>query len=78
MPNSRSAAHPDYARAAFLGAIREIDLLRSRHRATINMQRLRNAAWAINPRRTLVAQRTTITRFLEAARSAVDSLTRRA
>lgn len=77
MSNARRGAHPDYARAAFLGAVHQFDLLRSRNRSRVNVGRLRSAAWAIDPRRPLVAQRATVERFFGAARDALDSLSRR-
>jgi hypothetical protein len=77
MPNARGAAHPDYARAAFLGAVHQFDLLRARNRGRVNIARLRSAAWAIDAHRPLVAQRATVERFFAAARDALDSLSRR-
>jgi hypothetical protein len=77
MANARSAARPDYARAAFLGAVHQFDLLRARNRGRVNVARLRSAAWAIDPRRPLVAQRATVERFFAAARDALDALSRR-
>jgi hypothetical protein len=77
MTISRNAARPDYARAAFLGAVHQFDLLRDRTRARVNVARLRSAAWAIDPKRSLVAQRATVERFFAAARDALDSLSRR-
>jgi hypothetical protein len=76
MPTARRNARPDYARAAFLAAIHEIDLLRTRHGARVNMERLRSRAWAIDPRRTLAGQRNSVTRFFQSARDAVDSFSR--
>jgi hypothetical protein len=78
MPNARSAARPDYARAAFLGAVRELDVLRQRRRARVNVAGLRSTAWAINPRRSLAAQRATVDRFFTSARDALNSLSRSA
>ena len=77
MPNAGSAARPDYARAAFLGAVHQFDLLQSRNRGRVNVARMRSTAWAIDPRRSLIAQRATVERFFAAARDALDSLSRK-
>jgi hypothetical protein len=74
MPRVRGSAHPDYARAAFLAAAREFDLLRARRRAAVDTARLRSTAWAIRPDQRLAAQRGTVQRFFEAARDALHSL----
>ncbi|MDQ3997620.1 MAG: hypothetical protein M3303_11480, partial [Gemmatimonadota bacterium] len=77
MPRVRGSAHADYARAAFLAAVRELDLLRARRSAAVDTARLRSTAWAIRPDQRLAAQRGTVQRFFEAARDALHSLSRR-
>ncbi len=76
MPSTRNSADPDHARAAFLAAVRELDVLRARHRAPVDTGALRAAAWAIRPDQRLIAQRTTVQTFLERARDALHSLSR--
>jgi hypothetical protein len=76
MTNTRGSADPDQARAAFLAAVRELDLLRGRYRVAIDTGGLRAAAWAIRPDQRLLAQRTTIQTFFERARDALQALSR--
>jgi hypothetical protein len=76
MSTARGNARPDYARAAFLAAVREIDLLGGRYAVALDTGRLRAAAWAINPDRRLLAQRGRVQTFFEAARDALHSLSR--
>jgi hypothetical protein len=76
MPRARRGARPDYARAAFLAAVHELDELRARDKAPVDTGRLRSTAWAIRPDRPLVTQRGTVQRFFEAARDALHSLSR--
>jgi DNA-binding transcriptional MerR regulator len=76
MTNTRGSADPDHARAAFLAAVREFDVLRGRYRAPVDTGALRAAAWAIRPDQRLVAQRTTVQRFFERARDALRALSR--
>ena len=71
-----SRAHPDEARAAFLAAVHELDVLRARYRAPVDTGRLRTAAWSIQPDQRLVAQRGRVQSFFEAAADALRSLTR--
>jgi hypothetical protein len=77
MSSARERARPDYARAAFLGAVREIDLLGRRYAVAVDTARLRAAAWAIKPELGLLAQRAEVHAFFEAARDALHSLLRR-
>jgi hypothetical protein len=77
MSTSRGSARPDYARAAFLAAVREIDLLGERYAVAVDTARLRAAAWAIKPDRRLVAQGGTVQTFFETARDALHSLSRK-
>lgn len=77
MSTGRASARPDYARAAFLAAVREIDVLGGRYAARVDTGRLRAAAWAIRPDRRLLAQRGRVQTFFETARDALDSLSRR-
>jgi hypothetical protein len=70
-------ARAEHARAAFLAVVREIDLLRERHAAAADTGRLRSAAWAIRPRRGLLAQREQVQGFFETARDALHLLPRR-
>ena len=77
MRNARTNARPDYARAAFLAAVHELDLLQRRHRVVVDTGRLRSTAWAIKPNRPLVTQRAAVLGFFESARSALHSLSRR-
>lgn len=74
--NPRRRGHADYARAAFLAAVRELDVLRARHTALVDTGRLRAAAWAIQRERPLHAQRGTVQRFFESARDALRGLSR--
>jgi hypothetical protein len=73
---ARRNAHPDYARAAFLAAIRELDMLGARSRAPVDTGRLRSIAWAIRPNQALLAQRRTVQSFFESARDALHVLSR--
>jgi hypothetical protein len=77
LPNTWDGAQADFARAAFLGAVHQFDLLRARAGARIDVSRLRAIAWQIDSRRPLVPQRTTLDRFFAAAQDALDSLARR-
>lgn len=77
MPRARRSARPDYARAAFLAAVRELDVLRERYKIPVDTGRLRSTAWAIRPDRPLVNQRGTVQQFFESARDALHSLSRR-
>jgi hypothetical protein len=77
MSTARGSARPDYARAAFLAAVREIDLLGEQYAVAVDTGRLRAAAWAIRPDRRLVAQRGRVQTFFETARDALHSLSRR-
>jgi hypothetical protein len=77
MSSARRSAHPDYARAAFLAAVREIDALGGRHAVAVDTARLRTAAWAIEPNAGLLAQRAKVRSFFETARDALRSLSRR-
>jgi hypothetical protein len=70
-------ASRDYARAAFLEVVRELDLLGERRGVPVDTARLRAAAWAISPRPELLAQRTTVQAFFETARDALHALARR-
>jgi hypothetical protein len=73
---TRPNANPDHARAAFLAAIRELDLLRARYRVAVDTGSLRSAAWALRPNDSWSAQRAPIERFFEGAREAVQSVSR--
>jgi hypothetical protein len=75
--SARRGAQPDYARAAFLAALHELDMLRGRYRVPVDTGRLRATAWAIRPDRPLAAQRGTVQRFFETARDALHALARR-
>ena len=77
MPRASRNAHADYARAAFLAALRELDVLQARLSVPVDTARLRSTAWAIRTDQRLVAQRGTVQRFFEAARDALHSLSRR-
>lgn len=74
MSGTRASAHPDHARAAFLGAVRELDVLRGRYRAAVDTGRLRAAAWSIDPQQPLLAQRGRVQTFFEHARDALRAL----
>jgi hypothetical protein len=74
---AQGSARPDYARAAFLAAVREIDLLGGRYAVAVDTGRLRAAAWAIEPDRRLLAQRGRVQTFFEAARDALHSVSKR-
>jgi hypothetical protein len=74
----RRTGHADYARAAFLAAVREFDILRGRYGAAVDTGRLRAAAWAIEPRPSLHAQRGRVQTFFESARDALHALSRSA
>jgi hypothetical protein len=77
MSTARGRARPDYARTAFLAAVREIDVLGGRYRVAVDTGRLRTAAWAIKPDGGLLAQRARVQTFFETARDALRSLSRR-
>jgi hypothetical protein len=64
----------DYARTAFLAAVRELDLLRDRRAVAVDTARLRSTAWAVVPNRPLAAQRPAVQAFFEAARDALHAL----
>lgn len=72
----RRRGHADYARAAFLAAVREFDVLRGRHSVPVDTGRMRAAIWAIRPERPLQEQRATVRAFFETARNAVLALPR--
>jgi hypothetical protein len=72
----RNAA-PDYARAAFLAAVRELDVLGSQYAVAVDTGRLRAAAWAISPDRRLLAQQGKVQTFFATARDALHLLSRR-
>jgi hypothetical protein len=76
MASARRSARPDYARAAFLAAVHELDVLRGRYRVAIDTGRLRSSAWAIRPERPLDTQRGMVQQFFETARDALHSLPR--
>jgi hypothetical protein len=78
MNRARQSDHPDYARAAFLAAVREMDLLRGRYRAPVDTGALRAAAWAVRPDQRFVAQRGIVQTFFERARDALQVLSRSA
>jgi hypothetical protein len=78
MNGTRQTAHPDYARAGFLAAVREMDLLRGRYRAPLDTGALRAAAWAIRPDQRFVAQRGIVQTFFQRARDALHVLSRSA
>jgi hypothetical protein len=67
----------DYARTAFLAAVRELDLLRDRRAVIVDTARLRSTAWAVVPNRPLAAQRPAVQAFFEAARDALHALSGR-
>jgi hypothetical protein len=73
-PGTRSA---DYARTAFLAAVREFDVLRERFAVRVDTGRLRSTAWAVKPESSLLHQRGTVQAFFERARDALQSLSRR-
>lgn len=75
-PAARRRADVDHARAAFLAAVREFDLLRERGAAAVDTARLRSTAWALRSDRALLAQRGTVQAFLESARDALNALSR--
>ena len=77
MTGSRSDRRSDYARAAFVAAVRELDVLRERHAAKVDTGRLRSTAWAIGTDQRLLAQRGRVQRFFESARDALQFLPRR-
>lgn len=77
LPNTWDGAQADFARAAFLGAVHQLDGLRARTRARVDVPRLREIAWQLDARRPLGPQRATVDRFFAAAREALDSLSRR-
>jgi hypothetical protein len=77
LSTARANARPDYARAAFLAAVREIDVLGGQYAVAVDTARLRAAAWAIRPDRRLLAQRGRVQTFFETARDALHSLSRR-
>jgi hypothetical protein len=77
MSTARASMRPDFARAAFLAAVREFDLLGGRYSIPVDTGRLRAAAWSITPNRRLLAQRGTVQTFFESARDALHSLSRR-
>jgi hypothetical protein len=77
MASARRSARPDYARAAFLAAVHELDVLRGRYSVAVDTGRLRSTAWAIRPDRPLDTQRGTVQQFFETARDALHSLSRR-
>ena len=72
--SGRAGAHPDYARAAFLAAIRELDLLRGRHRVAVDTGALRAAAWSIRTDERLVAQRARVHTFFAIAHDALRAV----
>ncbi|MFN2565542.1 MAG: hypothetical protein ABR499_11120 [Gemmatimonadaceae bacterium] len=77
MSRARRNAYPDYARAAFLAAVRELDILRGRHAAPVDTGRLRAAAWAIKPNDGLHTQRSIVQSFFETARNALQAVSRK-
>jgi hypothetical protein len=77
MTGDRGDRRSDHVRAAFVAAVRELDVLRERHAAKVDTGRLRSAAWAIGTDQRLLAQRGRVQRFFESARDALQSLPRR-
>jgi hypothetical protein len=77
MSTAQRSARPDHARAAFLAAVREIDVLGGRYAVAVDTGRLRRAAWEIRPDSGLLPQRRKVQTFFETARDAVHALSRR-
>jgi hypothetical protein len=77
LTGNRGKRSADYARTAFLAAVREFDVLRERHAVRVDTGRLRSTAWAVKPDTLLLAQRGTVQAFFERARDALQSLSRR-
>jgi hypothetical protein len=78
MARARRGARPDYARAAFLAAVHEFDVLRRRYAASVDTSRLRDAAWAIRTDRPWLEQQRSVDAFFETANDALQSLSRAA
>jgi hypothetical protein len=77
MPVVGRNAYSDYTRTAFLATVRELDMLRERRKAAVDIAPLRSNAWAIRPNEALLGQHRSVQAFFESARDALRALSRR-